>query len=645
MSEYDHFNTNSSIIKKIYVGFALIIILMTVLLAFSYKISIDESNASSWNNHTYEVIEETNTLLASILNMETGMRGYTIVGIDSFLEPYNKGKRDFSSHLQKVLEITQDNPGQQKRFEELRHAEQYWEEYSSKVLEVRRNVNSGQVSMGDIVALTQTMQGKKAMDQMRGILEEISHEEWSLLQLRGEALRESERISRQVTMIGGGLSVVMILLFAFLITSDIKQKNNTGKKLEQMSSELQDINATLEEEVMERQSAQHSLQQLNAELETKVKERTQQLQELNATLEEEIMERQAVEETLEQLNTGLENKVIERTGELQDINAILEEEVMERQAAQETLVLLNDSLETKVSARTQELQATNATLEEEIIERQAAQDAMLTIQEALQESGMKLRHFSDELLENNKELTSFANSIAHDFRSPMVNLKGFSSELRGSFAEIRHLLRDDSVGLPEKVQEKLDEVLDKDVPESLSFIYSSVDRLDRMVNALLKLARVGRQEYVLQDVDMADLVQQTIQSFGHQIQNNNIQIRVGSLPTVKANRLAMEQITVNLLDNAVKYLMPSRPGKITVTCKEEDKRYLFSVEDNGRGIVEKDYEKIFQVFRRSGQQDIPGDGMGLAYVRRLVRQLGGRVWCESELGVSTAMKFTVVKQS
>jgi signal transduction histidine kinase len=82
-----------------------------------------------------------------------------------------------------------------------------------------------------------------------------------------------------------------------------------------------------------------------------------------------------------------------------------------------------------------------------------------------------------------------------------------------------------------------------------------------------------------------------------------------------------------------------------VTCKNEDERYVFSVEDNGPGIAKNDCEKIFQLFRRAGQQDAPGDGMGLAYVRTLVRQLGGRVWCESELGVGTKMMFTVPIQS
>ena len=383
--------------------------------------------------------------------------------------------------------------------------------------------------------------------------------------------------------------------------------------------------------------------------EVESKEQSRELQDLNISLEDEAMERQIVQKALQDLNTKLEDEATERQiaqEALQDLNIKLEDEATKRQTAQEALHDLNIRLEeeaTKRQTAQEALQDINTTLEEEIVERKNAQENLVISRDALLKSEMQLRHSSDELLETNKELMSFANGIAHDFRSPMVNLKGFSRELETSLSEMRQLLLDQSVSISKTVQEKMDEVLDKDVPESLNFIYSSVDRLDRMVNALLGLVRMGRLELVLQEVEMALLVNEVCQSFKHQIETNNIHLTVGLLPTVKANRVAMERITGNLVDNAIKYLMPGRPGKITVNCNEEDERYTFIVEDNGRGVAESDYEKIFQVFKRAGQQHSPGDGMGLAYVRTLVRQLGGRVWCESELEAGTKMIFTVPK--
>ena len=113
------------------------------------------------------------------------------------------------------------------------------------------------------------------------------------------------------------------------------------------------------------------------------------------------------------------------------------------------------------------------------------------------------------------------------------------------------------------------------------------------------------------------------------------------MPIIRSDPLALEQIFSNLMDNAVKYLDPSRPGKISITAISTENEYLFSIRDNGRGIAEEDLSKIFDLFRRVGKQDVPGDGMGLAYIRTILRQLGGGVWCESKLGVGTTMFFTV----
>ena len=97
----------------------------------------------------------------------------------------------------------------------------------------------------------------------------------------------------------------------------------------------------------------------------------------------------------------------------------------------------------------------------------------------------------------------------------------------------------------------------------------------------------------------------------------------------------------NILNNAVKYLDPERPGQIEVTAETNNGEQLFRIRDNGRGIAEEDMHKVFAPFRRAGKQDTQGEGMGLAYVQTLVRRHSGRIWCESELGKGTTMTFTI----
>jgi signal transduction histidine kinase len=256
----------------------------------------------------------------------------------------------------------------------------------------------------------------------------------------------------------------------------------------------------------------------------------------------------------------------------------------------------------------------------------------------------QLKYYSDEVAATNRELKSFVNTIAHDFRSPMVNLKGFSTELGYTLAELKQVVHESESFLPQEFQAKVKELLEKDVPDSQQFINLAVDRLNRMVDALLNLARIGRRDITYKNVDMSDLVKAVLQSYQHQIAEKDILVEVGTLPKIETDPLAMEQIIGNLVDNAIKYLYPGRRGKIEISCVEDDYNYVVSVKENGRGIAASDCEEIFEPFRRSGKNDQPGDGVGLSHVRTLIRKLGGKVWCESEIGVGTTMSLIIPKK-
>ena len=245
-----------------------------------------------------------------------------------------------------------------------------------------------------------------------------------------------------------------------------------------------------------------------------------------------------------------------------------------------------------------------------------------------------------KLVATNQELKSFANIVAHDFRAPLVNLNGFSQELEYAFKDLRQIINGSIVPSKNHPQE-LNMLLEKDIPEALSFIHSSVNKMERMITALLKLSRLGRRELHYEEINMNELVRVILQAYNHQIAQNDIQVEVGSLPQIRNDYLAMEQIMSNLLDNALKYLEPGRRGEISIYCEETEHEVTFYIRDNGRGIAEKDQEKIFEIFQRVGNLHVPGEGMGLAYVKNLIRQMGGQVSCESDLGVGTKISFTV----
>ena len=131
-----------------------------------------------------------------------------------------------------------------------------------------------------------------------------------------------------------------------------------------------------------------------------------------------------------------------------------------------------------------------------------------------------------------------------------------------------------------------------------------------------------------------------LETLEHQLESRQTRAEVKELPVVQSDRTVLEQVFGNLLDNATKYLAPERPGLLRIEASCAEGEVQVCVHDNGHGIAQGDMEKVFAPFRRTGKLDTQGKGMGWAYVRSLVRALGGRSTCTSDLGVGTT--FTVV---
>jgi PAS domain S-box-containing protein len=253
----------------------------------------------------------------------------------------------------------------------------------------------------------------------------------------------------------------------------------------------------------------------------------------------------------------------------------------------------------------------------------------------------RLKSYSEELAEINEELKTFAYIVSHDLRAPLVNIKGFSDELLYSIEEIKPVLEQHLAGIEEEQRRKYSMILEKEVPEALKFIGSSVRRMDNLINAILKLSRAGLRKMNPEPLQTEEFVRSILHTLAHQIETRHVTVTITPLPEIIADRTAVEQIFGNLLDNAVKYLEPSRPGQITISADRSSDEVVFRVRDNGRGMSKEDIPRAFEIFRRVGKQDAPGEGMGLAYVKTLIRLLGGRIWCESEPGVGTTFSFSL----
>ena len=251
---------------------------------------------------------------------------------------------------------------------------------------------------------------------------------------------------------------------------------------------------------------------------------------------------------------------------------------------------------------------------------------------------------TSDLREANQEIQRFAYIVSHDLRSPLVNIMGFTSELeelRGDiFSRIARYSQAANAAPPEAISEggtddlvlaPEDQKLSEDFSEALGFIKSSIGKMDRLISAILKLTREGRREFNPVNVDMRALVQEIANSMTHQTTEAQAQINIDPLPNLVSDRLALEQIFSNLIENALEYLRTGVPGEISIRGRTKLGFVVYDVVDNGRGIDPNDHDRIFDLFRRAGAQDKPGQGIGLAHVRALVRRLGGSITVSSEL--------------
>jgi signal transduction histidine kinase len=272
----------------------------------------------------------------------------------------------------------------------------------------------------------------------------------------------------------------------------------------------------------------------------------------------------------------------------------------------------------------------------------ASRDRLRSFNERLEAS---VAERTADLSRANEEIQRFAYIVSHDLRSPLVNVMGFTAELEAATAPLAELVGLAEAQCPAIVTDEARLAAREDLPEAIGFIRTSTQKMDRLINAILKLSREGRRVITPEAMPTDAIVEAIAGSMQHVLDDRGVTLTIARpLPTLTTDRVALEQILSNLIENATKYLQPGRAGAIHVSGEETRGRVILAVTDNGRGIDPRDHERIFDLFRRSGQQDQPGEGIGLAHVRALAYRLGGTINVESQLGEGSTFRVNLPKQ-
>lgn len=233
------------------------------------------------------------------------------------------------------------------------------------------------------------------------------------------------------------------------------------------------------------------------------------------------------------------------------------------------------------------------------------------------------RRKSAELQAVNKELDAFSYSVAHDLRSPLRAVDGYA-----------RMLESDHAGQ-----------LDAEGRRLLGVVRASSQLMGRLIEALLNLARIGRQPLKTEPVELDALVSQIIAELRAGTGDRSIEFVVGELGTAAADPALLRQVLANLLGNAVKFTRDRKPAIVEVGCRREAQKSgapVYYVKDNGAGFDMRQSDRLFGVFQRFHKTDeFEGTGVGLSIVQRVISRHGGRIWAESKPGEGATFFFTL----
>jgi two-component system sensor histidine kinase/response regulator len=247
--------------------------------------------------------------------------------------------------------------------------------------------------------------------------------------------------------------------------------------------------------------------------------------------------------------------------------------------------------------------------------------ARIQHQLTIKQQKAQLQQLNQELKRTNAELERFSSIAAHDLQAPLQGIV--------SSAELLKL--------------KYENNLNEDAIARLNRIIANSLKMKELIQDLLTYAKVGVKTEKFENINCQTVVTEALANLNDAILCKNAEITFGDLPILKGDRTLLIQLFQNLIGNSIKFSHPEVKPIINISAaRHDDGKWLIEVSDNGIGIEEKDFERVFEAFQRLDSAiNYPGTGIGMTICKKIVEAHNGRIWIKSQLGVGTTFYLTL----
>jgi PAS domain S-box-containing protein len=553
--------------------------------------------AQSQVSLTNEVLVESQSTLISLLNAETGLRGYYIGRKKIFLEPYDRAVNTLAPSLFHLEQLVQDNPAQ---VQQVKLLTQIARDKMSHLKLVVEQIDAKE--FGTIESTTKSLlEGKRTMDLFREAIEKFEREEHRLLDLRIRSLQAQQRIN-DLTRWGeiaiGIIGTTLAIRLLRQLATELRQRelglNESRNLLQTIVANIVDGVITIDphgkvttfNEAAEKMFGYTATEAIGFNWQELLIERNDLTKKLNLRIpsnSNELIPTGKIWQAIGQRNNGEWFPIEVSINSIpfdDDLIAIVRD-ITERQQAKANL-----------EAKATELIALNASL--------------TTI--------------NDCLIQKNCELDQFAYITSHDLKAPLRAIASLS----------------------EWIEEDLDKHLSVETRSQMQLLRNRVHRMQALLNGLLEYSRAGKNHTPISTVDVNSLLTDILQTIAPPA---TFTIKILSpMPILDTRRHPLQQIFAHLIDNAIRH-HPTKTGIVEISAIDRGDLYEFAIADNGDGIEPQFQDRIYTIFQTLKPRDVQENvGAGLAIVKKITIAEGGTIQLESAAGKGAIFRFTWLKQ-